>query len=46
MTELPQIIKKTFFQTIKGDILIDDFEKWVYENKELEKLLKPDDYLD
>lgn len=31
---------------IKGDISLDDFEKWAYEFNHLESILGPDDYLD
>ena len=46
MTILPQDIKEWFYKTIKGDISIDDFEKWLYADSELEKHLNPSDYLD
>lgn len=46
MTILPKDIKKRFYKTIKGDISLDEFELWLYADKELEKYLKPDDYLD
>lgn len=46
MTTLPQDIKDRFYKTIKGDISLDDFEQWLYADKELEKHLKSDDYLD
>lgn len=46
MTTLPQDIKERFYKTIKGDISLDDFEQWLYADKELEKYLKSDDYLD
>ena len=46
MTQLTQDIKEKFYQTIKGDISVDDFEQWVYSYKELEKHLNTDDYLD
>src|SRR5690554_601636 len=46
MTTLPQDIKERFYKTIKGDISLDDFEQWLYADKEIEKHLKPDDYLD
>jgi hypothetical protein len=46
MTTLPQDIKERFYKTIKGDISLDDFEQWLYANKELEKYLNSDDYLD
>jgi hypothetical protein len=46
MTTLPQDIKERFYKTIKGDISLDDFEQWLYANKELEKYLNSDDYHD
>lgn len=46
MTILPQDIKERFYKTIKGDITLDAFEQWLYADKELEKHLKSDDYLD
>lgn len=46
MTTLPQDIKDRFYNTIKGDISLDDFEQWLYADKELETHLKSDDYLD
>jgi hypothetical protein len=46
MTTLPQDIKERFYKTIKGDISLDDFEQWLYADKELEKYLNSNDYLD
>jgi hypothetical protein len=46
MTTLPQDIKERFYKTINGDISIDDFEQWLYADKELEKQLRSEDYLD
>jgi hypothetical protein len=46
MTTLPREIKERFYKTIKGDILLDDFEQWLYADKEFEKYLKSNDYLD
>lgn len=46
MLVLPQDIKEIFYKTIKGDITLDDFEQWLYLDRELEKHLRPDDYLD
>lgn len=43
---LPNDIKKVFFETLHGDISVLEFEKWLYDNKSLEKSLTPDDYLD
>ncbi|CAM3895964.1 DUF4240 domain-containing protein [Flavobacterium branchiophilum] len=46
MTTLPQDIKERFYKTIKGEISLDDFEQWLYADKELEKYLNSNDYLD
>ena len=46
MRELPIDIKEIFFKTIKGDISLDDFERWVYDSTNLETILNSDDYLD
>lgn len=46
MTTLPQDIKERFYKTIKGEISLGDFEQWLYADKELEKYLKSNDYLD
>ena len=46
MTALPQDIKERFYKTIEGKISLFDFEKWLFADKELEKHLRPDDYLD
>lgn len=46
MTTLPKDIRERFYNTIKGVISLDDFEQWLYADKELEKYLKSDDYLD
>ena len=46
MTTLPREIKERFYKTIKGDILLDDFEQWLYSDKEFEKYLNSNDYLD
>lgn len=43
---LPKDIKELFYNTIQGDISIDEFEKWLYVDKNIEKLLRPEDYLD
>ncbi|MEZ0611675.1 hypothetical protein ACAW74_24405 [Fibrella sp. WM1] len=43
---LPQHIAEKFYRTIKGDITIEDFEQWLYADKEIERLLSPDDYLE
>ena len=46
MKELPIDIKERFFKTIKGDISLDDFERWVYDSENLEGILDSNDYLD
>ena len=46
MMTLPQDIKERFYKIIKGEISLDDFEQWLYADKELEKYLNTDDYLD
>jgi hypothetical protein len=45
MRVLPIDIKERFFRTIKGDISLADFEKWVYKSNNLETVLDSDDYL-
>lgn len=46
MTALPQDIKERFYKTIEGDIPLDGFEQWLHTDKDLEKYLNSDDYLD
>ncbi len=46
MTNLPQDIKEKFYKTIASDISANDFEQWLYEDKELEKYLNVNDYLE
>lgn len=46
MTPLPPDIKDVFFKTLQGDIPVDEFEQWLYGNKEIEHVLNPDDYLE
>jgi len=46
MTHLPSNIKTYFFKTIKGEISIENFEKWIYTDEEIESILNADDYLD
>jgi len=43
---LPDDIKVIFYKTIKGDITLDCFEKWLYADNELEKYLSPNDHID
>jgi len=45
MKELPDSIKKTFFDMMSGLITIEDFEQWVYGSEELENSLSDDEYL-
>ena len=46
MTQLPDEIRLYFFKAIKGDIILDDFEKRIYNDNGIEAILGPDDYLD
>lgn len=46
MLILPPDIKDKFFQTINEIISAKEFESWLYDNKELEKILYPNDYFD
>lgn len=46
MTVLPQNIKEVFYKALTGEISIADFEQWVYDKRELEKVLNLNDYLD
>ena len=46
MIHLPHSLKTYFFKTMKGDISIEDFEKWIYTNKEAESILNADEYLE
>ncbi len=39
MTTLPQDIKERFYKTIKGDILPEDFQQWLYTEKKLKNHL-------
>ena len=46
MVQLTPDIKERFLNTIHGDISIDDFEQWIYQSKELENELQPDDHFE
>lgn len=46
MTTLPDNIRMKLFNTLNGDIAIEDFEKWIYGDSKLESILNQDDYLD
>lgn len=43
---LPDEIKEIFFLTLFGDKTELEFERWLYQDKQLEHLLRPEDYLD
>ncbi|MCL2817938.1 MAG: hypothetical protein FWD39_06105 [Clostridiales bacterium] len=43
---LPQHIKEVFFRMLLREMALEDFEEWLYENKELEMIIASDDYLD
>jgi len=46
MTTLTTDIKEIFFNIFRGDTSVEDFEKWIYQTKELEKQLTGDIYYD
>ena len=46
MKKLPPDIKEIFYKTIQDEISLDDFENWLYTNKEIEILFPSDDYLE
>jgi len=46
MSALPPNIEHYFFDTIYGKVTLEEFEQWVYTNKELESLLDENDYLE
>ncbi len=46
MTKLPIDIQIEFFRLLNDEILIEDFEQWVYSTKELEFFLAPNDYIE
>lgn len=39
-------IKHYFFNAIYGKVTLNDFENWIYTNKEIESILDEDDYLE
>ncbi|MBO9202117.1 MULTISPECIES: SMI1/KNR4 family protein [Niastella] len=43
---LPNDIKVIFFETFNGDRSVLEFEQWLYANRQLEKRMHPDDYLE
>lgn len=46
MTEIPKHIELNFYDTIIGKISIQEFEAWIYSDKEIESILSEDDYLE
>lgn len=44
--KLPAPITQYIYQTLSGNVSLQDFEQWVYASKELEAFLSADDYLD
>jgi len=46
MINLPKHIELKFYGAIIGKIKIEDFEKWIYSNEEIESILSEDDYLE
>jgi hypothetical protein len=44
--KLPADIEQIFFDTLSGDKTVLEFEQWLYADKQLEKILNSDDYLD
>ncbi len=43
---LPADIKQIFFDTLHGDKSVLEFEQWLYADKQLERILNSDDYLE
>lgn len=43
---LPTDINEIFFETLHGDRSVLEFEKWLYNDKRLERILAAEDYLD
>ncbi len=43
---LPADIEQLFFETLNGDKSVLEFETWLYADKQLEKEINSDDYLD
>ena len=46
MTEIPKHIQLKFYETIIGKISTEEFESWIYSDKEIETILPDDDYLE
>ncbi|MBB6611317.1 hypothetical protein H7F15_09735 [Pontibacter sp. Tf4] len=46
MKKLPRYIEQKFYETIFGTVALEEFESWVYSDKELETILSEDEYLE
>ncbi|MBI3258752.1 MAG: hypothetical protein HYZ54_04645 [Ignavibacteriae bacterium] len=46
MLTLPPNIKDQFYQTLNNEISIEEFEAWLYDNKEVEETLPLNEYVD
>ena len=44
--KLPKEILEVFYETLNGDRSILAFEQWLYANRQLEDMMRPDDYMD
>lgn len=42
----PADIRQVFFETLFGDKTVLEFENWLYADKNLENILRPEDYLE
>lgn len=43
--QLPPEIQKIFMDTLNGEMSLEEFEQWLYSEKRLEMMLRPEDYL-
>lgn len=43
---LPAEILEVFYETLNGDRSESSFEQWVYDTRELEQMMSPDDYME
>ncbi|KAA9340259.1 hypothetical protein [Adhaeribacter soli] len=46
MKKLPRHIEEKFYDTIFGTVALEEFESWVYSDKEIETILSEDEYLE
>ncbi|HEY4322794.1 MAG TPA: hypothetical protein VGN20_02380 [Mucilaginibacter sp.] len=46
MKTLPQYLIDKFLDTLSGDISINEFEQWIYNDKKIANILSLEDYLD